>query len=135
MNYIRDLKFSNIYLEPEYIPTEFARSNGLIGRNCEIIMKDEKGRSWPLRLKHNRSHVCISRGFHHFLAATDLKEGVSFIIHLLQNGNKPLMNFCTIKFNAKICLDPVTSSVGLVSCRVKLGSGETMSRLLNGERR
>lgn len=72
---------------------EFARPNGLSNRDCEMIMKDEKGRSWPLRLKHDTSHVCITRGFHNFLTANGLKEGDSFIIHLLHNGYQPLMNF------------------------------------------
>ncbi|KAM7489201.1 hypothetical protein LguiB_026685 [Lonicera macranthoides] len=35
------------------IPMKFARPNGLAGRDCEMIMKDERGRSWPLRLKHD----------------------------------------------------------------------------------
>lgn len=81
-----------ILLFLQYIPVEFARSNDLTNRECEMIMKDERGRSWPLRLEDNGSHVCI-RGFHHFLTANGLKEGVSFVIHLLQNGNNPLMNF------------------------------------------
>lgn len=72
---------------------EFASSNGLTDRECEMIMKDEKGKSWPMRLRHYRSHVSINRGFYHLLTANGLKEGNSYIIQLLRNGNKPLMNF------------------------------------------
>ncbi|KAM7486196.1 hypothetical protein LguiA_002205 [Lonicera macranthoides] len=90
------LTASNIKGYGLYIPMEFARLNGLIGRNCEMIMKDEQGRTWPLRLKHSGNHVCITRRFHHFLTANGLKEGDSFVVHLLQNGNKPLMNFRSI---------------------------------------
>ncbi|KAM7486197.1 hypothetical protein LguiA_002206 [Lonicera macranthoides] len=53
------LTASNIKGYGLYIPMEFARLNGLIGRNCEMIMKDEKGRTWPLRLKHSGNHVLI----------------------------------------------------------------------------
>ncbi|KAM7489203.1 hypothetical protein LguiB_026687 [Lonicera macranthoides] len=87
------LTASNININVMYIPMEFARTNGLTNRKCEMIMKDEKGRSWPMRLRHNGSHVSVSKGFHQFHTANGLKEGDSFIIQLLQNGNKPLMNF------------------------------------------
>ncbi|KAM7489205.1 hypothetical protein LguiB_026689 [Lonicera macranthoides] len=75
------------------IPMEFATSNGLANRKCELIMKDEKGRSWSLRLMHYKSHVYIAKGLHHFYTTNGLKEGDSFIIQLLHNGYKPLMNF------------------------------------------
>ncbi|XP_024986469.1 B3 domain-containing protein REM10-like [Cynara cardunculus var. scolymus] len=74
------------------IPSDFARSNGLDKRNCEMIVMDEKRRLWPTKLccKDNRVRI---KGSREMQIANGLKEGDEFLFELVDKGNKPLMNF------------------------------------------
>lgn len=69
---------------------KFARTNGLINRNCDMDVVDEKGKSWLTTLC-TIDRVCI-RGLKHILAATALKKGDEILLELVENGEKPLMN-------------------------------------------
>ncbi|KAK1429640.1 hypothetical protein QVD17_11854 [Tagetes erecta] len=74
------------------IPLAFARSNKLNMRNCEVCLKDENQRLWPAQLCDSGGHVRIF-GLRGMMIANELKEGDDFILELLDNGDKPFMNF------------------------------------------
>ncbi|KAL8245066.1 hypothetical protein R6Q59_011324 [Mikania micrantha] len=74
------------------IPLAFARSNKLDMRNCELYVMDEKQRLWPTQLRRLGGHVRINR-MRAMWVANGLKEGDEFSLELVDNGNKPLMNF------------------------------------------
>ncbi|KAK1429641.1 hypothetical protein QVD17_11855 [Tagetes erecta] len=74
------------------IPMAFARSNKLNMRDCDMCVMDEKMRLWPTKLRHSETQVRMI-GLCDMLVANALKEGDEFILELVDNGNKPLMNF------------------------------------------
>ncbi|KAL8216832.1 hypothetical protein R6Q57_023669 [Mikania cordata] len=74
------------------IPLAFARSNKLDMRNCELLVMDEKQRLWPTQLRGLDGHVRIYR-MRDMWVANGLKRGDEFSLELVDNGNKPLMNF------------------------------------------
>ncbi|KAK9079505.1 hypothetical protein SSX86_001177 [Deinandra increscens subsp. villosa] len=73
------------------IPIAFARSNKLAMRNHELFVMDEKQRRWPTRLSDSRGRVRIY-GSRDMWVANGLKEGDVFLLELVDNGYKPLMN-------------------------------------------
>ncbi|KAI3687705.1 hypothetical protein L1987_81407 [Smallanthus sonchifolius] len=74
------------------IPLAFARSNKLDMRSCEMFLMDEKQRLWPTRLHDSGGHVCI-RGLRDMWVANGVKKGDVFSVEIVENGNKPHINF------------------------------------------
>lgn len=59
-----------------------------------MVVMDEKQRLWPTKVCHTRrtrDRVRI-RGFKDIFAANGLKAGDEFVLELVDNGKKPLMN-------------------------------------------
>ncbi|PSS01042.1 B3 domain-containing protein [Actinidia chinensis var. chinensis] len=77
------------------IPMGFARRHGLCNRCCEMIIKDDEGRSWKVRLRHKSSDgkVYIGHGWRRFQLANALKVGDVFSFELIDHGTKPIMVF------------------------------------------
>lgn len=75
------------------IPMKFAKSNGLSNRNCQMIIRDEMQRSWPVKLMYNSSRVHVGLGWRNFRITNGLKEGDEFMLELIEDGHKPVMNF------------------------------------------
>ncbi|KAF8388728.1 hypothetical protein HHK36_025408 [Tetracentron sinense] len=59
------------------IPRDFARLNGLPKKCCEMTIRDQKGRSWPVTLRKckNDGRVYIGCGWRRFSVANGLKLG------------------------------------------------------------
>ncbi|XP_019176579.1 PREDICTED: B3 domain-containing protein REM10-like [Ipomoea nil] len=77
-----------------YLPLEFARSNGLVGEEKrEMILRDDKERSWPVVLGRMGRHVALMRGWLAFQMANGLKEGDEYKFELIESGKKPIAKF------------------------------------------
>ncbi|KAF8388727.1 hypothetical protein HHK36_025407 [Tetracentron sinense] len=75
------------------IPKNFARINGLTNKCCKMIIKDQKGRSWLVTLRHkSNGQVYIGGGWHQFSVANGLKKGDVCTFELILGG-KDLMMF------------------------------------------
>lgn len=75
------------------IPIQFARENGLINKKCGVVIKDERQRSWNLRLATWGSRVHILGGWSKLRIANDLKEGDHMMFEVIANGKKPIWRF------------------------------------------
>ncbi|PWA82700.1 B3 DNA binding domain-containing protein [Artemisia annua] len=68
------------------------RSNGFVNmNNSEMVVMDKKQRLWPTIVYPIRDRVRI-RGFKDIFAANGLKAEDEFVLELVDNGKKPLMN-------------------------------------------
>lgn len=74
------------------VPMKFARSNGLVNRNCESVVMDENRRLWPTSICSTSARVRI-RGLKDIWAANGLEEGDEFFLELVDNGMKHLIHF------------------------------------------
>lgn len=75
------------------LPRTFARANGLDTRIGEIVLMNEKGKSWTLDLKGKKScgTVYIKRGWRSFCHANGLKAGGFYTFKLNQRGGTPVL--------------------------------------------
>ncbi|XP_047264555.1 B3 domain-containing protein REM5-like isoform X1 [Capsicum annuum] len=81
---------SNGYLR---LPKEFAMENNLINKKRCLIIRDERQRSWNLRLATHNSRVHIFGGWSKFRIANDLKEGDYMMFEVIADGEKPIWKF------------------------------------------
>ncbi|KAL7617063.1 B3 domain-containing protein REM17 [Lactuca sativa] len=86
-----------------YLPADFSKPNGLkIG---EMILRDDKGRSWKVHLnKMNRTSFYLGGGLRSFLVANGMKEGDEFKFELLEKekDKSPIANFLFLKSKQQI---------------------------------
>ncbi|XP_059305768.1 B3 domain-containing protein REM8-like isoform X7 [Lycium ferocissimum] len=75
------------------IPSEFARANGLINKKCDLIIRDEKRRSWNFKLYTSRSQVYIGGRWGKFYAANGIKVGDQIMFEVVTNGEQPIWKF------------------------------------------
>ncbi|KAL0774198.1 hypothetical protein Bca101_039349 [Brassica carinata] len=70
------------------LPMKFSRENGLEARCGEIVLMNEKGRSWKLNLKRKRScgTMYITQGWRSFCSANGLRAGSSSTFKLIKRG-------------------------------------------------
>ena len=68
-------------------------ANGLINKKCGLIIRDERERSWNLRLYTHNYIVHILGGWSEFCVANDLKEGDYMMFAVIANGEKPIWKF------------------------------------------
>ncbi|CAI9087736.1 OLC1v1021884C1 [Oldenlandia corymbosa var. corymbosa] len=80
-----------------HLPLKFCRSNGLIEK-LEMILIDERQRSWPVKLKLMGSHFCITTGWQEFREGNELKEGDAYRFEIIKNGSnkKPIARFTLV---------------------------------------
>ncbi|GJS00375.1 B3 DNA binding domain-containing protein [Tanacetum coccineum] len=74
------------------VPRDFAMSNGFVNMNSEeMIVMDEKQRLWLAKVfgTHKRVHI---RVFKDIWVANGFKAGDEFVLKLVDNGKKLLMN-------------------------------------------
>ncbi|XP_049376778.1 B3 domain-containing protein REM10-like [Solanum stenotomum] len=87
---VRPYCLSNDFLR---IPKKFAHANGLINKKRDLIVRDERQRSWDLRLCYFGTCVCIKGGWHEFRDSNCLKEGDRIMFDVVTNGEKPIWQF------------------------------------------
>ncbi|CAH8263420.1 unnamed protein product [Arabidopsis lyrata] len=75
------------------LPRSFVRENGLDTRCGEIVLMNEKGRTWTLDLKGNKSYrtTYIKQGWRSFCHANGLRAGSIFTFKLIQKGKTPVL--------------------------------------------
>ncbi|KAK4374088.1 hypothetical protein RND71_004765 [Anisodus tanguticus] len=83
------------------LPLDFAKSNGLINRKCEMILKDEAQRCWSVWLGRIGNGVGIIRGWTKFRAENGLQVGDAYKFELIKNGEIPIAHF-HCKYSAKV---------------------------------
>ncbi|XP_055819904.1 B3 domain-containing protein REM10-like isoform X2 [Solanum dulcamara] len=75
------------------LPKQFAMANGLFNKKCGLIIRDERQRSWNLRLVTYNSSVRVFGGWSVFCAVNNLKEGDHMMFEVVANGEKPIWKF------------------------------------------
>ncbi|XP_059305710.1 B3 domain-containing protein REM10-like isoform X2 [Lycium ferocissimum] len=76
-----------------YLPQQFAFANGLIDKNCDLIIRDERQRSWNLKLRYWEPLVYITDEWRKFIADNCLKEGDRIKFEVVTNGETPIWKF------------------------------------------
>nr|GLL32795.1 B3 domain-containing protein REM17-like isoform X1 [Ipomoea trifida] len=94
-----------------YLPLVFARSNGLVAEGKrEMILRDDKERSWSVVLGREANHFSLQHGWEAFQMANGLKEGDAYKFELIKSGEKPIAKlsckygFSSPLFTARVCL-------------------------------
>ncbi|KAG2308241.1 hypothetical protein Bca52824_027989 [Brassica carinata] len=79
---------SNLRYDKLYLPRSFVRANGLKTRCGEIVLVNETGRSWTLKLKRERSResMYIRPGWRSFCRVNGLRAGSFFTLRLIRRG-------------------------------------------------
>lgn len=86
------MKCVNLYKQFQRIPSKFAKANGL-NKKCGLIIRDERQRSWNLKLYTSRSLVCVGGSWGKFCAANNIKAGDRLMFEVVTNGKKPIWKF------------------------------------------
>ncbi|KAH0643663.1 hypothetical protein KY289_034637 [Solanum tuberosum] len=76
-----------------YLPSAFAKSNGLVNRRCKMILRDEKQRSWSVLLAPMGHHIAITKGWRQFREANGVQVGDTYKFELIDNGMIPIAYF------------------------------------------
>nr|XP_025888236.1 B3 domain-containing protein REM10-like isoform X1 [Solanum lycopersicum] len=87
---VRPNYISNGYLR---LPKHFAIANGLTNKKCDLIVRDERQRSWNLRLVAYDSCVRVYGEWSNFCIVNNLKKGDYVTFEIVPYGEK----ICTIK--------------------------------------
>lgn len=72
-----------------YLPMDFVKSNGLMSRS-EMILIDEKQRSWSVWLGQTGHQFGIKRGWTQFRNANGIQLGDTYKFELTNNGTIPI---------------------------------------------
>ncbi|XP_018436172.1 putative B3 domain-containing protein REM15 [Raphanus sativus] len=86
MNYVRPSSLRDNRLN---LPKRFVKANGLETRCGEIVLMDEKGRSWNFRLTQKKScgTIAVAGGWTSFCRANGLRAGSLFTFKLIKRGD------------------------------------------------
>ncbi|XP_055819896.1 B3 domain-containing protein REM10-like isoform X2 [Solanum dulcamara] len=84
-----------------YFPLDFAKSNGLMDRKCEMILKDETDRCWSVWIGRVGNNFGITRGWIKFRAENGFQLGDAYKFELIKNGEIPIAQFHG-KYSAKV---------------------------------
>ncbi|KAJ4889748.1 B3 domain-containing protein REM17 [Raphanus sativus] len=94
--FVAKVSASNLKFDRLYLPMSFARANGLDKMSGEeIILLNEEGRSWSLKLKHDKAdmHTFIRPGWRRFCAENKMSHG-HYTLKLVQNSGPPVIRLC-----------------------------------------
>ncbi|EFH57074.1 hypothetical protein ARALYDRAFT_901447 [Arabidopsis lyrata subsp. lyrata] len=86
--FVANVTPSNLRYDSLNLPMCFVRANGLDNRCGEMILINEKGRSWTVALKRKKSCATtyIRRGWRNFCNANGLRAGSFFTFKLIERG-------------------------------------------------
>ena len=74
------------------LPRSFVRANGLEKRCGDIVLMNEKCKSWTLALKQELcGNTYIRRGWRSFCTANGLKTGSLYSFKLIKRGRSPVL--------------------------------------------
>lgn len=80
------------------LPKHFAMENDIFNKKCDVIIRDERQRSWKLRLATHDCRVHLLGGWREFRVANDLNVGDYMMFEVIANGEKPIWKFRGGKF-------------------------------------
>nr|GMD26330.1 B3 domain-containing protein REM10-like [Ipomoea batatas] len=101
----------------------------------EMILRDDKERSWPVVLGRMGHHVGLLRGWQAFQMAKGLKEGDAYKFELIKNGKKPIAKFyCKCRFSS-IILAVLKAKTCVFLAHIAMGANGNFSRSLFWRRR
>ncbi|VVB08903.1 unnamed protein product [Arabis nemorensis] len=91
--FVANVMASTLRYDRLNLPRGFVRANGLDKKCGEIVLMNEKGRSWTLDLTRNKSYQnsYIKRGWRSFCHANGLRAGGFFTFKLIQRGGTPVL--------------------------------------------
>ncbi|KDP33467.1 hypothetical protein JCGZ_07038 [Jatropha curcas] len=93
---------SSVTQSKMYIPRNFTRLNNLNDTCCEMILKNQEGMSWLVKLWNKQSdNEAYILDWNNFRVANGLKPGDSFIFELIENGKRPVLKMCRLNFEHK----------------------------------
>ncbi|XP_070019456.1 B3 domain-containing protein REM10-like [Nicotiana sylvestris] len=72
------------------LPRQFAKANGLSNKKCDLIIKDDRQRSWKLKLSSSKSRVYMGDGWRKLVTDNCLKEGDRIRFEIATNGETPI---------------------------------------------
>ncbi|CAH8367189.1 unnamed protein product [Eruca vesicaria subsp. sativa] len=86
--FVANISRANLCYDTLYLPKKFSRENGLETRCGEIVLMNEKGTSWKLKLKRKSScgTMYITQGWRSFCRINGLRAGSSITFKLIQRG-------------------------------------------------
>ncbi|WZZ62617.1 B3 domain-containing protein REM10-like [Brassica napus] len=93
---------SNLSRDMLFFPRDFSRSNGLMDRECEIILLNEYGKPWKLFLRNHKTHgggVYIRTGWRRFCRQNRKRVNSLLTFKLVQAGTKPVLQLCSSMYN------------------------------------
>ncbi|KAF8095742.1 hypothetical protein N665_0323s0010 [Sinapis alba] len=95
-HFVANVSASNQRSDRLYLPMSFARSNGLDKMSGkEIILLNQEGRSWSLKLKHDKAdmHTFVRPGWRRFCADNGMSHG-HYAFKLVQKSRPPVIKLC-----------------------------------------
>ncbi|CAN4077177.1 unnamed protein product [Withania somnifera] len=99
-HFISTIKSYSIRISTLYLPLAFAKSTGLMNGHCEMILIDEKHRSWSMWLGKMGCLFGIRRGWTKFIKANGLRVGDTYKFELINNGKIPIA-YILCKYSGK----------------------------------
>ncbi|KAM3362854.1 hypothetical protein P3S68_017708 [Capsicum galapagoense] len=84
---------AHCYKQFQRLPSQFARANGLMNKKLGVIIRDERQRSWNLRLATYGLNVHVYNGWDDFCVVNNLKEGDYMTFEVVSDGGKPIWKF------------------------------------------
>ncbi|CAL9220360.1 unnamed protein product [Arabidopsis halleri] len=96
--FITRVTASNLNKDILYLPRDFLRSNGLMNRQCEIILLNEDGKPWTLFMTHEKSRfdrVYIRSGWRSFCLANGKRANSVLTFKLVQTATTPVLQLCS----------------------------------------
>ncbi|CAI0376368.1 unnamed protein product [Linum tenue] len=90
------IKLTNRYFDGYalHIPKEFALNNGLIGLKCVMILRNEEGSPYPVKLRSSKAgRPFIGTGWYDLVRANRLRMGDVLRFELVETGMNPVMTF------------------------------------------
>ncbi|XP_016549275.1 B3 domain-containing protein REM17 isoform X7 [Capsicum annuum] len=79
-----------------FLPQQFALANDLTNKKCKLIIRDERQRSWKLKIcssSNPRPRAYIGSGWRKFIAENSIKEGDRIKFEVVTNGKTPIWKF------------------------------------------
>ncbi|KAL9662262.1 hypothetical protein QQ045_027094 [Rhodiola kirilowii] len=90
------------------LPRRFTISNGLGSECSEMIVRDDSGKLWPIKLSLRKHDQRANAKWRTFKEANGLTEGDKFTLNVIDKGKKPVLQFRRLNQGKKQdCREPV----------------------------
>ncbi|CAH8390166.1 unnamed protein product [Eruca vesicaria subsp. sativa] len=95
--YVGSVSSDSLRADKLYLQKQFVTANGLEKGLSEITLKNERGGSWILGWKHYESpnRTYLGPGWKTFCQVNGIKAGDSFMLKLVEAGDKPVLLLCS----------------------------------------